>query len=195
MDNYVLSRDRAQQYFLQFDQQALVRQWGLACDAQFLYVTFLGRPYRICRDTGRVLRAAEEAGFSEVLSIFDLLCHRGTKVLSGSWAPVNSLRGMERHAGVGVDFHKELAAVFDADPAAFRAACEALGGQPVDLGDIGYRFEVFGDFSVILKFYRADEDFPASVTLLWDANTLEFIFYETTFYIAGFLLRRIADAM
>ena len=77
--------------------------------------------------------------------------------------------------------------------AAFCAACEALGGIPVKMGDIGYQFPVFGPLSVILKFYHSDEDFPASCTLLWDANTLQFLFYETTFYIAGFLLKSIAE--
>jgi hypothetical protein len=63
------------------------------------------------------------------------------------------------------------------------------------MGDIGYQFPVFAELSVILKFYHADEDFPASVTLLWDENMLQFAFYETVFYIAGFLLGSIRNEM
>lgn len=197
MDNYTLSRDRAQAYFLNFDQQKLIDFWHLRHTADTLFVTFLHQQYQICRKTGRVFREdGGEAGFEEVLSIFDLLCHEaGDKTLSGRWAPVNSLDGMGATAGVGTAFHTGISAVFDKDPDRFRTACEALGGAPVPMGDIGYRFAVFGEFSVILKFYHSDEDFPASATLLWDANTLQFLFYETTFYIAGFLLRAIADNM
>ena len=197
MDNYLLSRDRAQQYFLNFDQEMLVKIWKLRHDGSTLFVPFFGREYAVCRKTGRVFREdGSEAGFEETLSIFDLLCHEGSsKTLSGRWAPVNSLDGMGATAGVGTAFHTGISAVFDKDPAAFRAACEALGGIPVRMGDIGYQFPVFGPLSVILKFYHSDEDFPASCTLLWDANTLQFLFYETTFYIAGFLLHTLAGAM
>jgi len=197
MDNYLVSRDRAQAYFLNFDQQQIIDFWQLKHDADTLYVLFINREYRICRKTGRIFREdGTEAGFAEVLSIFDFLCHNGeNKILSGRWAPVNSLDGMGATAGVGTAFHKGIAATFDQDPKAFRFACEALGGSAVAMGDIGYRFPVFGDFSVILKFYHSDEDFPASTTLLWDANTLQFLFYETTFYIAGFLLQSITDTM
>ena len=65
----------------------------------------------------------------------------------------------------------------------------------MNMGDIGYQFSVFGQLQLILKFYHSDEDFPASVTLLWDKNTLQYIFYETTFYIAGFLLQKIQEYM
>lgn len=198
MDNYQVSRDRAQEYFLTFDQDKIIRRWKLNHDADFLYLSFLGKPYRVCRKSGSIFRCREEsqADFSEVLSIFDLLCHDGDcKVISGQFAPVNSLKGRPRAVGVGTDFHSETASRFDRNPEAFRHACETLGGTPVNMGDIGYRFPVFGELSVILKFYHADEDFPASMTLLWDSNTLDFIFYETVFYIAGFLLQSIEKTM
>ena len=197
MDNYQISRDRAQSYFLNYDQQKLISFWDLPHDDTWLYVRFLGQDYRIGRQEGRVLHTdGREAGFNEVLSIFDFLCHEGEhKALCGSWAPVNSLKGLGAAAGVGTDFHEGIASVFDKNPVRFRAACEAMGGKPVAMGDIGYRFPVFGDFSLILKFYHSDEDFPASATILWDANTLQFLFYETTFYIAGFLLRALLAHM
>lgn len=196
MDNYQISRDRAQSFFLGFDQNALIQTWDLKHDREHLYVDFLGRTYSICRKTGVVLRTWDgaQAGFDEALSIFDLLCHEGeNKYPSGNFAPVNSLKGLARTVGVGVDFHSRTAVRFDRDPEAFVRSCLALGGTEVQMGDIGFRFSVFGGLSVILKFYHADEDFPASVTLLWDDHTLRYIHYETVFYIAGFLMRSIAE--
>lgn len=198
MNNYEVSRDRAQQYFLGFDQDAIIRDWNLAFDADWLYVDFLGQPYRICRKDGCIFRCADssQAGFNEVLSIYDLLCHEGSeKFTSGTFAPVNSLKHRPRALGVGTSFHTETAARFDKDPENFQKACEALGGHPVSAGDIGFRFPVFGPLDVIVKFYRADEDFPASLTLLWDDETLRFLYYETVFYIAGFLLSQIEEQM
>lgn len=198
MNNYELARDRAQAYFLSFHQETMIHTWKLSFDESWLYVQFLNRPYRICRSTGAIFRCWDnaQAGFEEVLSIFDLLCHEGTgKQISGNFAPVNSLKNRPRAIGVETDFHTETATRFDRDPEAFQKACLALGAMPVLMGDLGFRFPLFGPLDVILKFYHADEDFPASVTLLWDDQTLQFIFYETVYYIAGFLLKSILEQM
>lgn len=191
MDNYEISRDHAQTYFLRFDQDRLIRTWNLAADADFLQVRFLGKGYRIARETGQITRleTGMQAGFSEVLSIFDFLCHEGSsKFPAGEFATVNSLHGVPKTAGVSTDFHTRTAAIFDQKPDALKRACLAFGGTPVNMGDIGFRFPLFSSLEVILKFYRSDEDFPAGITLLWDRNLLQYIHYETVFYIAGFLL-------
>ncbi len=197
-DNYQISRDRAQAYFLGFDQEKILQEWDLEFDGQFIYVNFIGRPYAIHRQTGGVTRrwSGEEAGFNEVLSIFDLLCHHGPwKALSGRFAPVNSLRGRPPTAGVETNFYHKSAACFDRDWDAFHRACQALGGKATGQGDVGYEFPIFQGITARLKFYGQDEDFPASVTILWDENLLQYIFYETVFYIAGFLLQSIQEQM
>lgn len=198
LDNYEISRNRAQAYFLGFDQQEILETWNLNADESWLYVTFLSRPYQICRKTGSIFRCWDDsqAGFAEVLSIFDLLCHEGgNKGIAGTYAPVNSLKGRPHTIGVGTDFHTKTAAVFDRDPESFRDACISLGATPVSMGDIGYRFPVFADLSLILKFYHSDTEFPATLTLLWDDNTLRYLYYETVFYIAGFLLETLTQKM
>lgn len=198
MDNYEIARDRAQAYFLNFDQDSIICRWRLDHDESFLYVEFLGNSYAVCRKTGMITRRHDgmQAGFSEALSIFDFLCHsEEAQFPAGSFAPVNSLPGAPKAGGVETNFHASTAKALDQDPEGFRQACLALGGTPVDMGDIGYRFSVFGQLELILKFYRSDEDFPASITLLWDKNTLQYIFYETTFYVAGFLLQTIQEQM
>ena len=198
LNNYELSRDRAQAYFLGFDQQQIIDIWHLKSDENWLYLDFLNRPYRVCRKTGSIFRcwSGEKAGFNEVLSIFDLLCHEGTgKHICGNFAPVNSLKNRPRAIGVGTDFHSGIASFYDQDVQRFCAACTTLGGKPMKIADLAFEFPVFQDITVVLMFYHGDEDFPASVTLLWDANMLQFVFYETVFYIAGFLLSSIAEEM
>jgi len=196
MNNYAISRDRAQAYFLNFDQQELIQKWNLCHDENTLILVFFGETYAICRKTGVVTKNGIPAGFEETLTIFDLLCHEGqSKRICGRFAPVNSLRGAAKGAGVEKDFYRNYADTFDHAPDTFSAACLALGGKSVPMGDMGFRFTMFGDLDVILKFYHSDEDFPASVTLLWDENLLDFMFYETVFYAAGFLLKMIASKM
>ena len=197
MDNYEVSRDRAQRYFLSFDQEKLLNTWHLRHNDAFIYTDFLGQGYRICRTTGEVFyhKDGKQADFNVVLSIFDLLCHESReKTVTGRFAPVNSLKG-NAAVGVGTDFHTPFAACIDRNPEVFCRACESLGGTPVHMGDIGYRFPVFANLDVILKFYHSDEDFPASITLLWEENMLQFVYYETVFYIAGALLRQLGEEM
>ena len=47
---------------------------------------------------------------------------------------------------------------------------------------------------VLLRFWSADEEFPAQLQLLWDRNTCRYLRYETTFYLSGEILRRLRDA-
>ena len=198
MDNYEISRERAKNYFLSFDQREIIGRWNLRSDTAYLFLDFIGRPYRICRATGRVDRLFDggQADYFETLSIFDLLCHKGDdRFLTGRYAPVNSLRGCPISAGVDTEFHGKTAQYYDRNPERLKRACSVLGGAPVKMGDIGFRFPVFDGIQVILKFYHSDEDFPASVTFLWDENTLNFVYYETVFYIAGSLLSAICNEM
>ena len=197
MDNYEISRDRAQRYFLRFDQGELVKTWNLQEDETNLYVDFLGVAYRIDRTSGAVLHLVDDvaATYDQSLSIFDLLCHCGEeKILSGTYAPVNSLRG-NAAVGVTTDFYTAFAQRVDKDPENFRLACLRCGGQELPIGDMGFRFTIFAELEVQLKFYHSDEDFPASITLLWDDNMLRFVYYETVFYIASVLLRQLTEAM
>ena len=196
-DNYTLSRDRAQAYFLGFDQEQILRTWKLKGDESSIYVDFLGEAHRICRKTGEVFRSdGSRADYSETLSLFDLLCHESpVKYITNRHAPVNSLPGAPKTGGVPTDFHSKTALLFDENFPAFEKACLALGGEPVDLGDAAFRFSVFEDLTVILKFYHADEEFPPALTLLWEENLLQYVHYETVFYIAGCLLERIRRQM
>lgn len=198
MDNYEKAKKQAQEYFLTLDQGEFLKSCPFSYDESYIYVEFLGCPYGLCRKTGRIenRREKREAGFEETLSIFDFLCHRGeNKRLKGVWAPVDSLKGRPKALASLGGFYDELSKGFDRNQAAFRRACEELGAEAVSMGDIGYKFSVFPDFPVILKFYASDEDFPAQTVLLWDENTLSYLYYETTFYIAGHLLRKITAQM
>ena len=136
-----------------------------------------------------------EAGFEEVLSIFDLLCHTEEKPYpAGTFAPVNSLKGRPAIA-VSENIHRQYAAFPDRDPDGYCRACEMLGGRRISLGDIGYEFCVFQDLKLRLKFYHSDDEFPAQLICFWDEHALDYVFYETTFYIAGFLFKAVIGNM
>ncbi|MDO4522028.1 MAG: DUF3786 domain-containing protein [Eubacteriales bacterium] len=203
MNNYAVQRERAKARFLTYSYEALAEKWKLADDGVYLYVEFLGERYRIARgtaETERLLReenAVEPASFEETLAIFDLLCHTEGEApkASGIFAPVNSLKGRPRTIGVDEKMTGKQAELYDSDWEAFRRACEHIGGEEIKLGDIGYEFTVFRDLKLRIKFYGADEEFPAQIVYLWDENALEYLYYETAFYVMFYLGGKLAKLM
>lgn len=200
MDNYVIARDRAREYFLGCDLRKLLLRPGVAAEGEKITFPFLGSMVSVSRETGIVTCAypdgkSWEGDFSECLSIYDWLCDAKFDVQpSENYCPVHSLPGVLVGGNGGLSMgDKKLCTLADKNPDAFRAACEFLGGESYPAGEIGYKVAVFPNLSVILKFYHSDEDFPAQLTVLWDRNTLELVKYETTYYIAGVLFRRLRD--
>ena len=84
-----------------------------------------------------------------------------------------------------------LAKQIDSAPERFRAACQAMGGREVALGDLGFEIPAFPGVAMCLKFYFGDEEFPPQLTFLWDKNILQFVRYETVYYIAGCIRERL----
>lgn len=206
MNNYEIAKENARPYFLKYDQEAIIRRFRLEHDAEYLYLDFCGSHFRIARATGEVERAADggsgfagtvvPADFEETLSIYDILCYsRPDASLSGRWSLVNSLPGVGQNNGLGDNAVQRYEKEIDEKQEAFRRACLALGGREVPMGDIGYEIPVFPFFPMRLRFYCADEEFPAQLSILFDENTLCYMHYETTYYVVNCLMRSIHKRM
>ena len=71
------------------------------------------------------------------------------------------------------------------------AALERMGGIRMPKGEPGYVIPVFPFLPLYVQYWRADEEFPAQLNLLWDANTTAYLHYETVYYLTDFLLERL----
>ena len=194
-DNYAIQAEEARLRFLTYDQSAM----PVPMDSDYLYLRFCGSDYRICRADGHLFRRTGEDWLSadshgEVLTVYDYLCD-AKPGRSPAREPVSM-------AHLGGHVHTNLAAAsgsleraIDRAPDAFRRACEALGGTEAPGGDLCYDLDLFPDLPVRLRFWHADEDFPPSLDLLWDRNTLQCLRYETTWFAAGVLRSRLREAM
>ena len=194
-DNYALQAESARLRFLTYDQAVM----PVEKDEDFLHLAFCGLPYRICRVDGHIFR--QENGHwvpadshGEVLTIFDYLCDaKPHRTASGTFVSMASLGG-HVHTGLTVS-SGPLEEAIDADPAAFCRTCESLGGTPAAGGDLCFDLKLFPDLPLRLRFWHSDEEFPPVLDLLWDANTLDFLRYETIWYAAGVLRRQIATSL
>lgn len=204
MDNYELQVDIAKKLFLQYDQAMLTEKFGLQADEGYLYLTYLNTPCRICRKTGAVEEFVRDSWqecreYSTVMTIYDLLCYSKGKAapkLSGKWCAVGTF------VVTGVTetdtFTKKYARTFDGHLEALQAACVALGGvlqERMAGADLTCKFDVTPFFPVLLQFWEGDEEFPPKLLVLWDQNTMDFMHFETTFYLQGDLLQRLKDRM
>ena len=54
--------------------------------------------------------------------------------------------------------------------AAFKAACEKLGGTSVSHGDAGYSFRFLGDYEMRILVWEGDDEFPPNAQVLYSAN-------------------------
>ena len=199
--NYIVAMEAARKLFLTYGQEEIIQSFQLVHDAEYLYLHFIACLYRVERSSGRVEKKTkgcwtrETPGFEEVMSIYDLLCNKnGRPVLSGVWQSVpemNRLKSGAKSLESGLNSREE--SFFSGKGEALAAACRSLGGQLAPVGDVAYYLPVFDDMTVYFQFWEADEDFPAQIRILWDQNTLDYLHFETTFYITGFLLHRLAE--
>ena len=195
-DNYAISAARAAQAFLRYDPVHMAKKFGLPLDEAYLYITFVSAPYRVSRGTGLVERldgaSARPVTFNECMTIYDVLCDAQEGCdLSGRFCGVNSLPGVAQTSGLGNNLFAAYEQRFDKDPAALRRACERLGGTPLSGADVAYQLPLFPFLPVQLRFWHGDDEFPPSLQLLWDENTLQFMRYETTYYAANHLFTRL----
>ena len=203
-DNYDLQVDIGRRIFLEYDQQMLIRKFSLESDEIYLYLTYLNTPCRISRGSGQIDELLEGVwtecrDFSTVMTIYDLLCHhKGSTVpaLYNQWCTVGSfiVTGVQNTG----TFTKKYAALFDGRLEELKAACLELGGtlEPRMAGaDVTCRIPVTPFFPVLLQFWEGDEEFPPKLMLLWDRNSMQFLHFETTFYLQGDLAQRLIRHM
>lgn len=200
-NNYEISLQEARKIFLCYKQSVILQKFSLEHDDRYLYIDLFARRYRIDRATGVVGFLDErsiphEADFNVSLSIYDILCgSQPNRALSGQFAPINSVASNYHTKDLGGSVFGSCPTYFSEHPEKLEKALIALGGVKEGKGDIAYRINTFPFLPIRVQFWEADEDFPASFQILWDTNTLQYLRYETTYYVAGHLLHRLRELM
>jgi len=72
---------------------------------------------------------------------------------------------------------------------------KTLQGQRYDAGDFAYMLRPLPKVAVVYVFYRADEDFPASVTGLFSKNANEFLPLDALADVGEYTSRRIIELL
>ena len=86
-----------------------------------------------------------------------------------------------------------IAKLYGSDPDAFEARGRELGGVPGEYGDISMRFHPFPDIPVTYVLWRADDEFPASVSILFDSSIDRWFELDMVFTTVWALTERIVS--
>ena len=127
------------------------------------------------------------------MTILDWLCDSSyDRFPANRWVNIVS-QGHYFHRNLQEDGEDPDAVLFDANPEAFAAACERLGGETLPGADIGYAVELIDGLRIFIRLWHGDEEFSPRLSCLWDENVLRYIRYETTWYAQGLLLKRLRE--
>ena len=197
--NYEKMMQQARALFLAADHEQIIKSWGLQADGDTIYVEFFSQRLKINRKTAEISAAEPglpgafpiKSAINESMVLFDMLTRRPAQA-SGSWASISMLGGI---IGQGHDRtlrNEPQAAVFAGSCEKLAQACRALGGTPDSKADVGFSIPVLKDLNILFQFWDADDEFPASIKYLFDANALQFMHYETLWYVMNCCYERIA---
>jgi hypothetical protein len=126
------------------------------------------------RTTGQVDGVAGDPGFRACLTALLYLLRLDPARLGPATSPLELTGGATFFRGHHGIPHTPLEARFGSDPAAFRAAGAALGGQPLAAGDAALAFTVFPGLLVEVILWLADAEFPAQVSFTVPSRLEEF---------------------
>ena len=202
ISNYEIMRNQMRREFVKYDQGRMISKFSLRNDESYIYIVFLFREYRIDRITGVVewsedgFSTSIEADYNESMTIYDVLCYsKDDCCLSGNYCPVNMLKGTVKSSNVGSNMFQKSADGFNGKLKELETVC-GIWGEKLDLnGDVAAKLYPFSFLPVIIQYWEADEEFPANLKFMFDENILDYMHFETIFFMMGHIVKRIQEMM
>ena len=203
LNNYDKTKISMAHVFLQYDQATMIHKYSLDYNSDWLYVTFINRTYRINRKTGSVqwsdndFEIVHEANHNEAMTIYDVLCYSKDRChLSHEFVNINSLSSVRTgNLSPNRGFFQNTADFFNGKTVELRNACISLSGKELEKGDVAFKLNLFPFLPIIIRFWEADDEFPASLQILADRNTLDYMHYETLMFALTHLFSRLNEEM
>lgn len=202
VSNYEIMRNQMRREFIKYDQTKMIRKYSLKSDKEYIYIDFVLRHYRINRRNGIVewskdhFETTVEADYNESMTIYDVLCYsKDNCSLYGNYCPVNMLKGIVKSATLGESMFQKAADEFNGKLKELEFACSILGEKINIKGDMAAKLYPFSFLPIIIQYWEADDEFPANLKFMFDENILEYMHYETIFFMMGHLVTRIKEVM
>lgn len=198
MDNYKAVRENWQRIFARMDHAELKKRFGLREDENCLYISYFQEEYGLDKRTGEMIflpDREQEISFNTAMVIYNLFYYsRPGASVQGTFVPFRQVkRAAPFEAAYQRTILEPLARTLDGHGEELRQACEALKGQPIPQGDVGYVIHAFPWMPLTIVFWDGDEEFPAQANILFDADITEFLHEETVVCVASDFARQLAQ--
>ena len=203
LTNYETMKISMADTFLKYNQEKMIRKFSLEHDQSWIYLIFVSRRYRINRTSGMVqwseddFDTVHEADYNEAMTIYDVLCYSKDGCHPAhEFVNINSLSTVRTgNLSQSSSFFQNTADFFQGKIAELRNACIMLSGKILEKGDIAFELDLFPFLQVVIRFWEADDEFPASLQILVDKNVLDYMHYETLMFALTHLFHRLKEKM
>ncbi len=200
MSNYEIMRNQMRVEFVKYDQEKMIRKFRLDFDESYLYLSFVCRNYRIDRKTGIVewssdgFHSTVEADYNESMTIYDVLCcSRDDCRLEGKFCPLHQVKGTPKTMRPGSGMFQKTADRFQGRIAQLEYACGVLGEPAKMNGDVAAVLWAFPFLPVTFQYWEGDDEFPPSLKFMYDENILDYMHFETVFFMTAHILKRMEE--
>ena len=157
-------------------------------------VRFWGKDYIVrCPEISvEELETGQQPPIAVKILILHYLINADGVPLADSWIAFRELPdGRVYDAAFRQRANLRLAQAFGSDLDGFIAAAETLGGTRLAYGDASFLFPMFPRLRLAAVLYLADEEFPASANVLFDAAASHYLPTEDLAVLGGMLAGRL----
>jgi len=194
---FQIALDRARAEWTAADPAVSCALAGCTYTKEGVVVPFFGVPHTVTHPSGEVTAHHGDTRKAVHTSIVIVLLHYlltadGTRP-ADRWVAFRELPDGLFYAQAFAG-HAEglLAQRYSADLDAFRRACDALGGMPLDLADASFRFQSLPRLAMAVLLWSGDEEFPGQARILFDASAGHYLPTEDLSGIGDWLAHRLA---
>ena len=165
-----------EELFKALDPQEAAARTGAKWDGKEFYVNLLGREFAISHPD-YAIRALDEGKLPPLPTqtfLLRYLLESKTAAWSGEWKTFREMPWGEMYIKPYTGRVLTRAAfTFGTRVAAFRAAAEKMGAEPVKHGDAGFLFDLIGGYKMQILIWEGDDEFPPSAQILYSDNFAE----------------------
>ena len=165
-----------EEQFRGLDPQDAVARMGAKWDGKEFYVNLLGREFAIAHPQ-YAIRALDDGPVPPLATqtfLLRYLLESKQVAWSGAWKTFREMPWGEMYIKPYTGRVLTRAAfTFGTRVAAFRAAAEKMGAEPVKHGDAGYKFSLVGGYEMQILVWEGDDEFPPNAQVLYSDNFAE----------------------
>lgn len=169
-----------------------------AANSQGYEVSFLDAVYLVDAHNEKITELTPNPGrclseMFQILLIRYLVAPNGGPIDGNDVSEKDFQGGVTFFQGPHALYVSPIVKLYGENPDAFEARGRELGGIPFDFGDKAVRFFPFPQMPVTYVLWKADDEFPASVSVMFDSSLSRWFELDMIFSLVWVLTERIIE--